>query len=150
MTEIAILHTVLFQNVDKLATDERIEYGREVKIRKKRQRTLTAQPFSFGETDLKPARLAVDDLFVINAFPCILKPFLHIPAAASADDVILDLEGIIVEEIDRRDVVLSQNRLHFCNGRPPEIVITLADYFVSGQTVEKFKVRNGIFKRQPP
>ena len=129
VAEITVLYAEGMKYIYNFTADKRIENGREVEVAENRESPVFAQTCSFGQTDLETRRLSQNDFLVIDLVRRVLQPLLNIPAAASADHIILDEKSVVVKKIDRSDPVFREIGTHLRDGGPPEIVISFSEDF---------------------
>ena len=115
MPVIAALDLVFVEKLEHLGTLVALIDGRIV------QKAVDGLPLRRLERRFKPQRLAREHLARVRA-----RGILFIkPAARAADGVVAVEKGVVVEDIERCDVVLGEELLHLRRRAPPVVVVAL-------------------------
>ena len=122
----------------------------EMEKEKKWFLTFAAQFDSLIETHSQTNDLAIDNATVIDRSNRVLLGFLYKPAARAANDARAHIVSIIVKNINGIELVFGEKRFHFARGRPPKIVVALANELFAGECVQKTKIVQGFFQFQTP
>ena len=69
-----------------------------------------------------------------------------IPQSRAADGDVLPVEGVVLDEVERRRQYLSD----FAQRAPPVVVIALQEHFCSGQLVDPLEIGHSILELQGP
>ena len=141
MSVVAAAHTVLVHHFKKFR-DAVLHKNR--RIVQKQHLLLLAKPLCILKGCPDPARLAVDNLFVV-----LLSLFKH-PAAGAAQTQSFHADRIVVQDAQTVQPVFFQKALHLCAGGPPVVVVALHQDFFSGQPVQKKEILLCLLQTHPP
>lgn len=72
--------------------------------------------------------------------------FGRVPEPGAADGDILPMEGVVLDEVDRR----GQDRGDFLERVPPKIVVALDHYFCPRQFVDPLQIGDGVLEFERP